>query len=90
MARVVFTANLLPYLRGRRELDVRGARLSDLLGNLDAELPGIRHYLVDDQGALRRHVNVFIDGRPVADRDRLTDRLEERSIVHLLQALSGG
>jgi sulfur carrier protein ThiS len=90
MARLVFTANLLPYTRGLREIEVRGARVSDLLGNLDAALPGIRHYLVDDQGSLRRHVNVFVDGRPVADRARLADRIEERSVVHLLQALSGG
>lgn len=47
-------------------------------------------YIVDDQGALRKHLAVFIDGRPIRDRQRLSDALAADSRVYVVQALSGG
>ena len=47
-------------------------------------------YILDDQGHLRQHVVVFIDGRRVSDRAALDDKLAPGSNVHVLQALSGG
>ena len=90
MPKVVFTANLRRYTGGLTETEAPGERVRDLLKALDAEIPGIRHYLVDDRGALRRHVNVFVDGDPVEDRAGLSDPLRPGSTVHILQALSGG
>lgn len=90
MARVVFTANLRPYTRGVAEMEAEGARVCDLLLAIEAEIQGLRHYLVDDQGALRRHVNVFIDGAMVRDRRGLTDPLRPASEVLIMQAISGG
>ena len=52
--------------------------------------PSLRGYLVDDQGALRRHVVVYVNGWPVRDRVRLTDRVAPKDEVFVLQALSGG
>jgi hypothetical protein len=52
--------------------------------------PQLRGYVLDDQGRLRRHVNVFVNNRMVADRNRLSDRIGDRDEVHVIQALSGG
>ncbi|MHC4931487.1 MAG: MoaD/ThiS family protein [Planctomycetota bacterium] len=90
MARVVLTSNLRRYTGGITEIDAPGERVCDLLAALDGKLPGLRHYLVNDQGALRRHVDVFVDGEAVGDRAQLTDALQPTSTVHILQALSGG
>lgn len=90
MARVILTANLKSYTGGITETEASGARVCDLLRDLDEQIPGLRHYLVNDQGALRRHVNVFVNGELVKDRAALTDALEPGSTVHILQALSGG
>jgi len=90
MPRVVFTANLRPYTHGLSETEAEGARVCDLLLDLERRIPGIRHYVVDDQGSLRRHVNIFVDGRVVEDRAGLADALAPDSTVHILQALSGG
>jgi hypothetical protein len=46
--------------------------------------------VLDDQGALRRHVAVFVDGRPVKDREGLTDAVGPDEEIHVFQALSGG
>jgi molybdopterin converting factor small subunit len=90
MARVVLTSNLRRYTGGITEIDAEGERVCDLLSALDEKLPGLRHYVVNDQGALRRHVNIFVDGEAVGDRARLSDALQPSSTIHILQALSGG
>ncbi|MHC4956779.1 MAG: MoaD/ThiS family protein [Planctomycetota bacterium] len=90
MAKVVFTANLKRYTGGITETSAEGARVCDLLRDLDARIPGIRHYIVTDQGTLRQHVNIFANKELVKDRAGLTDELEPDATVHILQALSGG
>ena len=57
---------------------------------MDASYPGISNYILDEQGRLRRHVNIFIDGAMIRDRVSLTDRIDEKSEIYIMQALSGG
>ena len=90
MPRVIFTANLRRYTGGVTETEAEGERVCDLLHDLERRNPGIPHYLVSDQGILRRHVNIFVDEALVRDRVGLTDALGPDSTVHILQALSGG
>lgn len=52
--------------------------------------PGFAFYICDERGRLRRHVNIFVEEERIADRQRLTDRVEPNSRVFILQALSGG
>ena len=47
-------------------------------------------YLLDDQGSLRRHVALFVDGVQVRDRRGLGDPLQDDSEIYVVQALSGG
>jgi len=50
----------------------------------------LRGYVLDDQSALRRHMAVVVDGRPLRDRVRLSDPVSPSSAIYVLQALSGG
>ncbi|MCB9887134.1 MAG: MoaD/ThiS family protein [Planctomycetes bacterium] len=52
--------------------------------------PEVRGYLLDDTGALRQHVTVFVDGVVVRDRTRLQTRVAAGAAIDVLQALSGG
>ena len=90
MPKVIFTANLRRYIGGVTETEADGARVCDLLLDLEEKIPGIRHYLVTDQGVLRQHVNIFVNNELVTDRTGLTDALPPDATVHVLQALSGG
>ena len=49
-----------------------------------------RGYVLEDQGALRQHMVVFVDGGQVVDRVGLTDPVAESSEIYVMQALSGG
>jgi molybdopterin synthase sulfur carrier subunit len=57
---------------------------------VDALSPGFLDYVLDERGALRRHVSVFIGEDMVIDRDRLSDRVADGGTVFVFQALSGG
>jgi molybdopterin synthase sulfur carrier subunit len=54
------------------------------------EQPRARTYVLDDQGALRRHMTIFVDGAQLVDRAGLSDPVGPSSEVHVMQALSGG
>jgi sulfur carrier protein ThiS len=89
MAHIFFAPSIQRHIAvPERETDA-----STLAAALDAAFaaqPRLRGYIVDDQGALRKHLAVFVDGRPVRDRQHLSDALGEDSRVYVIQALSGG
>jgi sulfur-carrier protein len=89
MPQVTFTPNL------QRHLDcppraVAGDTVAAALQAVFADHPALRGYVLDDQGQLRRHVTIFVDGQMIYDRARLTDPVRANSEVFVVQALSGG
>jgi sulfur-carrier protein len=89
MARVVFTSHLLRHVRCP-ESTISGNTLAAVLHQLFDAQPQLRDYVLDEQGELRKHVVVFIDGRRALDRERLSDPVAEASEIYVLQALTGG
>jgi hypothetical protein len=69
---------------------VPGATLRAVLDSYFSSNTRARGYVLDEQGRLRQHMALFIDGRQVRDRDRLEDDVAEGAIVDVIQALSGG
>lgn len=89
MPRVIFTSNLQRHVRCPQAEVAAGTLRSVLAQVFDAQ-PQARGYVLDEQGHLRRHVTVFIDGRRVRDRARLDEVVDESSEVYVMQALTGG
>lgn len=89
MPRVVFTSNLQRHVNCP-EAQVAAGTVASALAQVFASQPQARGYVLDEQGHLRKHVAVFVDGRRVRDRERLTDPVGEASEVYVLQALTGG
>jgi hypothetical protein len=67
-----------------------GGTVREVLESAFATRPDVRGYVLDDQGALRKHVMVFVDGQQVLDRTRLDDPVGPAGEVFVMQALSGG
>jgi len=67
-----------------------GTTVRDVLEAYFAELPEARGYVLDDQGAVRKHMVVFVDGRQVRERETLADPVDVDGTVDVMQALSGG
>ena len=89
MPTIIFTRVLERFLEAP-SATVEGATLAAALAAVFAVRPALRGYVLDDQGALRRHVAVYINGRPVKDRVRLGDPVGPDDEIHVFQALSGG
>lgn len=49
-----------------------------------------RGYVLDDQGCLRKHMIIFINGKAIADRAALSDPVDANATIDVMQALSGG
>ena len=89
MADVAFTPNLQRHVECPRR-DAPGTTVREVLEGVFADNPRLRGYIVHERGALRRHMIVFVDGRQISDRERLSDRVGPRSEIYVMQALSGG
>lgn len=89
MAVVRFTQQLRRFT-ATPEVETAAGRLGDALEAAFAVNPVLRGYVLDDQGRLRPHVAVFVDGERLAHARALDAPLRGDSRVHVLQALSGG
>jgi len=90
MPTVKFTYALRRFFPAITDTSSGGTSLAAILGEMEARYPGISGYILDEQGQLRRHVNIFIDGAPINDRVKLSDSIGENSEIYVMQALSGG
>ena len=89
MVKILFTANIQRHV-ACPEAEAEGATLREILDNAFKENARARAYVLDDQAALRKHMTIFIDGRALRDRVRLSDPVTASSVVYVFQALSGG
>ena len=89
MPHVVFSNHLKTHVDSPERVVV-GSDVRAALEAVFREEPRLRGYVLDDQGQLRQHVLLFVDGELVGDRRELSDVLRPESEVYVTQALSGG
>jgi molybdopterin converting factor small subunit len=90
MPEVRFTSHLQRFFPTLGPTQVEGATVAEVVRALDDHYPGLAAYIVDERGALRKHVNIFIGGEMVSQRQTLEDPVQPTDRVHIFQALSGG
>ena len=89
MPRITFTRTLERFVKAPPAA-VEAATIGEALAAVFAVQPTLRGYVLDDQGALRRHVAIYVNGAAVRDRTRLSDPLCSDDEVYVFQDLSGG
>lgn len=89
MVKVVLTANLQKYFP-ESKFETEANSLKDLLRKMDERRPLFSTYIIEDNGSIRKHVNIFIDGEVLSDKSHTDVQLKSGSQVHIMQALSGG
>ena len=72
------------------EVKVEGATVADVLKGLDAQHPGFGERLFDEQGALRRFVNVFVADEDIRFLQNLDTPVEDATVVSIVPAVAGG
>ena len=89
MATVHFTSHLQKFTNCE-PVGVAGESVGEALQQALVGNDQLRSYVLDEQGRLRRHVTIFVDGQLIADRVSLSDSIGPETEVYVMQALSGG
>lgn len=89
MAVVHFTSHLQSFVNCE-PVEVAGENVGAVVAAALAGRDQLRTYILDDQGRLRRHVMIFVDGQMIEDRLGLSDPIKADAEVYIMQALSGG
>jgi molybdopterin converting factor small subunit len=81
---------LRTYTGGESEVKAEGGTLAEVLDSLDGSYPGIKGRIVDEQGSLRRFVNVYVGKDDVRFLDGLGTTVTDGSQVSVIPAVAGG
>ncbi len=81
---------LRTYTGGAAEVAADGATLQDVLDSLDAQYAGIAARVLDDNGALRRFVNVYVNDDDVRFLDGLATPIADGANISIIPAVAGG
>lgn len=89
MPTVQFTDNLARQAKAPT-CEVEGSTVREALDAVFAQHSALRGYVLDDQGEVRKHVVIFVNGTAIVDRRKLTDAVSDDAEIFVMQALSGG
>lgn len=89
MAKLIFTQNLLRHVEAPTS-EVEGSTVCEVLHAYFANHPQVQSYILDDQGGVRQHVTIFLNGNMISDRIQQSDTVSTGDEVFVAQALSGG
>ena len=73
-----------------REIVVPAGSVAEILGEVDKIASGFSDYILDERGALRRHVKIIVNNTVLIDKKALTDQVEDDGTLYIFQALTGG
>ena len=90
MAQVKFTPNLQRFFPDLCECRIEAANVAEIVAAVDQRWRGLADYLVDETGALRKHVNIFVGDELLRDKQTLSDAVSADTKIYIVQALSGG
>ncbi len=92
MVTVKMTSHLYRFFPGLKErtLEVSAGSVAEIMDHVNQIAPGFTDYVLDDHGALRRHVHLCIDDVVVIDKTTLSDRVKDESTLYIFQSLTGG
>jgi hypothetical protein len=89
MITVTFTKNIQRHL-ACPAFEVEGSTVRAVMEAVFGINAAARSYVLDDQGALRKHMLIFVNGKQIEDRINLSDPVPQGAELHVMQALSGG
>ncbi len=90
MAIVRFPAVMKYYVNNQTEFSVPASTAGELIQKIIEQYPTVRFHLVDTEGNLRKHFNVFVNGTHIRDLNGLDTPLQEEDRVILMASAAGG
>lgn len=78
------------YVDNQMEICVSGGTIAETLNNLTSNYPSIKTHIMDSEGRLRRHVNLFVNKENIKTLDGLNTCVKEKDRIILMSSISGG
>ncbi|MEO7993088.1 MAG: MoaD/ThiS family protein [bacterium] len=85
--KVWLSSHLRHYTANKTEVTASGTTLAEALADLDRQYPGLTFRIIDEQGKIRPHINVYVNAEKVM---KLEIPMKPTDEIHLIGALSGG
>jgi molybdopterin converting factor small subunit len=90
MAIVRFPAVMKYYVDNQLEFTIPASTAAELIEKIIEQYPAVRFHLVDSEGNLRKHFNVFVNGTHIRDLNGMDTPLQEQDRVILMASAAGG
>lgn len=90
MATVRFPAVMKYYVDNQTEFSISAATAGELLERITEQYPVVKFHLLDSEGKLRKHFNVFVNGTHIRDLNGLATPIKEEDKVILMASAAGG
>ena len=78
------------YVNDLSEVQITGSTVSQAINDLTSQYPAIKPHIIDNQGRLRRHVNLFVNKENINNLNGLDTSIEESDIIILMPSITGG
>ncbi len=90
MATVRIPSPLRRYTNGQSKVEGRGATLGELITHLEAQYPGLKSHLCEQDGQIKRYVNVFVNNKEIRTLRGLDTSLADKDEISIIPAIAGG
>lgn len=78
------------YVNDLSEVRVTGSTVSQALNDLTAQYPTIKPHILDNQGRLRRHINLFVNKENIKNLEGIETTVQESDLIILMPSITGG
>jgi len=75
---------------GKKELDLAGQTVAEIISELEQQFPGVKERLLDESGELRRFVNIYVDEEDIRFLNGLLTPVKDGSELSIIPAVAGG
>ncbi|MFQ6042351.1 MAG: MoaD/ThiS family protein [Candidatus Poribacteria bacterium] len=76
--------------KNQAEVEASGSDISTLIADLESKYPGIKERICNDEGKIRRFVNIFINDEDIRSRGNEAAKLKDGDVVSIVPAVAGG
>jgi molybdopterin synthase sulfur carrier subunit len=87
---VLIPTPLRKYTDGSAKISGAGGTVAAVLDSIDQQHPGLKDRICEDDGEIRRFVNVFVNGENVRDLDGLSTSVKAGDEIGIIPAMAGG
>jgi molybdopterin synthase sulfur carrier subunit len=87
---ILIPTPLRRYTNGESKVTGQGGTITELLDNLDVAFPGLTERVREEDGQIRRFVNIFVNGSNIRELDGADTALKPGDEVGIIPAMAGG